>query len=176
MRWKPHTDKDGITYPLNHLHPFRYELVMPGKNGRLETSVRVHIGFGLHCFTKKPEPGDCPGDRYGDEREQRTFERLRYALSRQLPNVARTLSERHCAFAKDENYVTIEITDHDGATHRYGVFFNVKRWAGHGPNAVLVVIQSAYALDPKKAEPGRGKIRFNVLLGHALRGTRPKPP
>lgn len=176
MRWKPHQDKDGIVYPLNHLHPFRYEVAMPAKDARPATTVQVHVGFGLHCFTKKIESEDCPGDLYRDDRESRTFERRRYRLSKHLPSISRTLSERRCAFAKDENYVTVEVTDIDGSTCRLAVFFNIKRWRQQGPLAVLLVIQSAYALDPDKAEPGRGKIGFNVLLGHALRGTRPRRP
>ena len=176
MRWRPHVNKKGEHFPLNHLHPFRFEVVMAAKDGLPETTVCVHVGFGLHCFTKKIEPSDCAGDRYDDDREQRTFDIQRYALSKKLGDVVRTLQQRPCAFAKDENYVTVDVSRENGPTLRYGVFFNVKRWKEKGPNSVLVVIQSAYLLDPNKAEPGRGRIGFNVLLGHALRGTQPKKP
>ena len=177
MRWRPHMDKDGRAYPLGHLHPFRYEVVMPAKDGRSATVVSVHVGFGLHCFTKKIEANDDPRDRYSDDREDRTFDYQRYEHSKRLAVIARELQGRPCAFAKDENFVCVDITDVDGAKRRYGVFFNMKRWSGQGrgDNAVLLVIQSAYCLDANKPDPCRGKIRFNVLLGHTLRGTRPRP-
>lgn len=143
---------------------------MPAQKGLAETIVQVHVAFGLHCFTKKIEPTDCQTTRYGDDREQRTFENLRYELSKHLPEIVRTLAERHCAFAKDENYVTVN----RGSTDRYGVFFNIKRLKD--TQTVLLVVQSAYPLDLGRPEPGSGKIRFNALLGHALRGTRPKHP
>jgi len=176
MRWKPHTGKDGTQYPLNHLHPFRYDVVLAAKGGLPEKTINVHVGFGMHCFTKKVEPEDCPHDSYADDRETRTFDRLRYELSRALRMVARTLPERACAFAKNENFVTVDVSTESGLTHRYGVFFNMKRWPAQGTNAVLVTIQSAYGLDPAKPSPERGKIRFNVLLGHVMRGTRPVAP
>lgn len=121
MRWRPHTDTDGKTYPLDHLHPFRYEVVMPAKDGRPETVVLVHVGFGLHCFTKKIEPGDHPSDRYSDDREHRTFDYQRYALSARLKEIARELPQRPCSFAKDENYVTVDVHE-NGTKVRYGVF------------------------------------------------------
>ncbi|SFW55788.1 hypothetical protein SAMN02800691_2130 [Luteibacter sp. UNCMF366Tsu5.1] len=178
MRWRPHTDKDGKQHPLYHLHPFRYEVVMPAKDGRPETVVAVHVGFGMHCFTKKVEKGDDPSNRYADDREERTFDFERYEHSKRLRTIARELQQRQCAFAKNENFVCLDLTDANGERLRYGVFFNIKKWAGQGrgDNAVLLVIQSAYCLDPKKPDPCRGKIRFNVLLGHALRGTTPTRP
>lgn len=178
MRWLPHVDKDGKSYPLHHLHPIRYTLAIPAKDHRPETVVAVHVGFGMHCFTKKVENGDDPGDRYCDDREARTFDRERYELSKKLASIARELQQRPCAFAKDENFVCLDVIDSYGEKRRYGVFFNIKRWAGErrGNNAVLVVIQSAYCLDPKKPDPCGGRIGFNALLGHALRGTKPTRP
>lgn len=176
MRWMPHNDKTGRSFPLSHLHPFRYEVDLAAQNGHPARVVTIHVGFGLHCFTKKVEPGDCPTERYSDDREHRTFDYVRYELSKKLGNLARTLEQRHCSFAKDENFLTVDVTEQDGSIVRYGVFFNLKRWQAQGRDAVLVVIQSAYPLDPAIAEPGKGRIRFKALLGHTLRGTRPKAP
>jgi hypothetical protein len=38
------------------------------------------------------------------------------------------------------------------------------------------MVQSAYVLEPGKPAPGKGRIHFHALLGHALRGTTPRPP
>lgn len=147
---------------------------MPAKDGRPETAVTVRVGFALHCFTKKIEATDVSTDRYGDDREARTFCYQRYELSKRLGEIVRSLQARPCAFASDDNYVTVDVTTPAGVALRYGVFFNVKRV--NEPNVVLLVVQSAYCLDPQKPQPAKGKIGFNVLLGHALRGTRPKRP
>jgi hypothetical protein len=43
-------------------------------------------------------------------------------------------------------------------------------------NDALLMVQSAYVLDPSTRDPGRGSVRFKALMGHALRGTKPRPP
>lgn len=176
MRWKPHKDKVGQTYPLHHLHPFRYALTLPAQGLRPVTNVAIHVGFGMHCFTRRTEEDCCPYDRYEDDREARSFDRRRYALSHCLPDIARTLEHRRCAFARNENFVTLDIQPAEGISVRYGVFFNVKRWNRHGGHAILIVIQSAYELYAGKSSPARGSIGFKALIGHILRGTKPKPP
>jgi hypothetical protein len=175
MRWRPHVDGNGQAHPLHHLHPFRFEFAMPASGGRPETGVLIHVGFGLHCFTRQMEAGDDPYAAYSDDREQRTFDHHRYKLSKQLPGIIKGLPKRRCAFAKANNYVTIELGESSGVAMRYGVFFNIRRWEKQGDNAVLIVVQSAYALDPTKQIPGVGRIGFQALVGHALRGTKPHP-
>ena len=70
------------------------------------------------------------------------------------------------------NYVTIELAGGD----RYAAFFDLRRFKKVGPNAVHLMVQSAYVLDPNKPSPGSGRIHFHALLGHALRGTTPRCP
>ncbi|MFP5196418.1 hypothetical protein PQ786_13775 [Alcaligenes faecalis] len=177
MRWKPHRDKDGNAFSLSHLHPLRYEVVLPASANLPEVHVNVHIGFGMHCFTRKIEEDDEPTSSYSDNRESRTFCHERYHFSMHLPEIAKTLATRQLGFAKDENYVTIDVNDIGDTTVRYAVFLNVKAWKkGEEKNSVLVVIQSAYVLSAGQTIPGKGKVRFSVLLGHALRGTKPKKP
>jgi hypothetical protein len=176
MRWKPHTDKNGRTYPLHHLHPFRHEITLPAQRGMPGVDLTIYVGFGMHCFTRRTDETSCPHDRYEDAREFRTFDPQRYLLSHHLPDIARTVQHRRCAFARDENFVTLDVQSQEGQSLRYAVFFNLKRWSRHGPRAILMVIQSAYSLDEGKTSPARGCIGFNALLGHTLRGTKPKLP
>lgn len=176
MRWKPYVDEKGQAYPLNHLHPLRYDVLLEGGHDKPELLVHVYVGFGMHCFTRKIADGDGSSSLYTDDRESRTFCHERYQLSKLLPEIARTLGVRQCGFAKNENFVTIDINGQGDSSVRYAVFFNVKAWKERGMNSVLVVIQSAYGLSLEKLVPSKGKIRFHVLLGHALRGTKPKKP
>ena len=70
------------------------------------------------------------------------------------------------------NYVTVETTGGE----RYAAFFELRRLKTMGANSVQLMVQSAYVLDPEKPPPGKGRIHFHALLGHALRGPTPKPP
>jgi hypothetical protein len=70
------------------------------------------------------------------------------------------------------NYATFDIGD--GTT--YAVYFDLMRYKARGSNTVLLMVESAYVHDPEKPDTTEGRISFNALLGHALRGTKPKPP
>jgi hypothetical protein len=119
---------------------------------------------------------DCDEQLYRDNREVRTFCPERHKRSQELPHIVRTLERRRCEFARGYggpiNYVTVETTSGD----RYAVFFDLRRLKKAGANAVHLMVQSAYVLDPTKAAPGRGRITFQALLSQTLRGTNPQPP
>jgi hypothetical protein len=65
------------------------------------------------------------------------------------------------------NYVTVETTDGE----RYAAFLELRRLKTLGPDAIQLMVQSAYVLDRDKPAPGKGRIHFHALLGHVLRGT-----
>lgn len=171
MRWKPHTDAMGKAYPLNHLHPFRYTLAV--NCGIEQADVEIRVAFAMHCFTRACADGDDESLLYRDARETRSFCPDRYVLSLHLPDIARTLADRRCRFAKADNYVTIDVPMTGGAAAQYGVFFNVMRKDG---NAVLLTIQSAYQLGAGKQVPGRGSIGFARLVELTLTGVKPRAP
>ena len=70
------------------------------------------------------------------------------------------------------NYATFDAGD--GTV--YGVYFDLMRYKSRGPCDVLLTVESAYRHDPGKRDTTDGRVSFNVIVGHALRGTRPKPP
>lgn len=177
MRWRPHVDPMGERHTLDHLHPIRFVHALKATNNRPEAIVTVHVGFGLHCFTRKCSPTTERVDTYRDKRETREFDPERYRLSTRLPGIVTTLHERPCAFGRHDNYVTVDLANAaNEEASRYAVFFNVRRWHREGPSALLLVVQSAYPLEQGKGMPTTGRIAFNALLGHALRGTQPHPP
>ncbi|MEO8460651.1 MAG: hypothetical protein ABI451_08990 [Dokdonella sp.] len=175
VRWMPYSRR-GTVFPLNHLHPFRYEVTIPASEKDPKRVVMVHVGFALHTFTRERDSSTPSEEVYSDDRESRMFDDVRYELSKLLPEIIRSLGRRHCAFAKQDNYVTVEATMFSGETVNYGVFFNLKRWKERGPMAVLLVVQSAYVINVAKRSPAQGKITFRSLLLHALRGTKPRKP
>jgi hypothetical protein len=174
--WKDHTPNAFERYSLSHLHPFIQTIELSASAKYPAVSVQLHVSFGLHTFTRTIELRDSDEQLYRDNREIRTFCPERYARSVELPHIVRTLEQRRCEFARSHgrplNYVTLEATI--GA--RYAVFFDLRRFKKVGPNAVHLMVQSAYALGSANTAPGRGRITFRALLSHTLLGTTPRPP
>jgi hypothetical protein len=175
--WRDHTPSASERYSLSHLHPFIRTIDLPASAKHIARNVQLHVSFGLHTFTRGIELRDSDEQLYRDNREVRTFCPERHARSLELPQIIRTLERRRCEFARSFgrplNYVTVETATGGG---RYAVFFDLRRLKKIGPDAVHLMVQSAYVIAPDKAAPGRGRITFQALLGHALRGTHPQPP
>lgn len=173
MAWKPFR-KPNQVFSLEHLHPFEFSVHLPERKELPEQKVEILVGVGLHCFTRAVAEGDSKALRYFDDREERSFDEDRWKLSFRLRQIVESLPKRtRLGFAKHDNFVCVDLED--GVS--YGVFFNMKM-AGKTADTkeVLLVVQSAYALDPGRRSPGEGAIGFNALLGHVLRGTRPRRP
>lgn len=174
--WKDHVPSAGERYSLAHLHPFTRTLEFPATEKHAAQSLRLHIAFSLHTFTRAVTLSDSDQDLYRDNREIRTFCVERHARSFQLPHIFRTIESRRCEFARGRrgliNYVTLETK----AGEHYAAFFTLRRFRKMGADAVQIMVESAYVLDPRKALPGQGRISFRALLDHTLRGTNPRPP
>jgi hypothetical protein len=174
--WRDHTPSVTERYALSHLHPFRRRIELPAVGKHRARVVELYVCFGLHTFTRAIDPADGDCQFYRDNRETRTFCPKRYRRSFELPAIVRTLETRRCEFARGMsglvNYVTVETTDGE----RYAVFFELRRFKPVGPDAVQLMVQSAYVLDPDKPAPGKGRIHFHALLGQVLRGAAPRRP
>lgn len=174
--WKDHRPSAFEHYSLSHLHPFIQPLELPASAKHPARNVQLHVSFGLHTFTRAIELQDGDHQLYRDNREVRTFCPERHARSLELPHIIRTLERRKCEFARGTgrpiNYMTVETNS--GA--RYAIFFDLRRFKKVGCDAVHLMVQSAYVLDPAKRAPGYGRISFHALLGHTLRGTVARPP
>jgi hypothetical protein len=174
--WRDHVPNGSERYSLSHLHPFIRIIELSSSTKYPARNVQLHVSFSLHTFTRAIELRDSDEQLYRDNREVRTFCPERHARSLELPHIVRTLERRRCEFARGHgrpiNYVTIDTTT--GA--RYAVFFDLRRFTKVGPDAVHLMVQSAYVLDPTKLAPGLGRITFLALLSHTLRGTNPRPP
>lgn len=174
--WKDHVTGGGERFSLSHLHPFVRELSLPASSKHEPRCVALHVSFGLHTFTRETDDSDHLHSLYRDNREVRTFCRKRYRSSFDLPAIFNTIENRRCEFARSlhstVNYVVVE----SSAGDRYAAFFDLRRLRKLGNNAVHLMVQSAYVLDRDKPSPGKGRIHFNALLGHTLRGVSPRQP
>ena len=174
--WKDHTPSAAQRYSLSHLHPFVHPTDLAATDKHPARTVQLYVSFGMHTFTRSIEPHDEDHEFYCDNREVRTFCPTRYQKSVDLPGIFRSLETHRCEFARGMsgriNYVTVETAGGE----RYAAFFDLRLFQKVGPDAVHLMVQSAYALDPNKPAPGKGRIHFHTLLGHTLRGTTPRSP
>ena len=90
MKWNPFHHQ-GQTYDLSHVHPFDWEYTAPATDKRPERTYKLMVQFSMHTFTRGIELGEAvdPAITYRDDREERAFDFLRYALSIQLPGIIR---------------------------------------------------------------------------------------
>ena len=175
IRWKPHVTSDAV-YSLAHLHPFRFPYQLSASSRYPETLVEIRVGFTIHCFTRSPGQNEeaLVEARYGDGRENRIFDISRYQLSFALPGIIRSLSGRKCYFAKSENYLIVESQITADTIVQYGVFFDLRSRKLDGLKVIELIVQSAYSLNEQRLDSSRGRISFSALVGHALRGSKPR--
>jgi hypothetical protein len=163
MKWRP-AIIDGVRRDLSHLNPFKFDYIVPAKNGSPEQVYNIRVIFGLHCFTRSYDYGEAflTGLSYGDDRETRLFDEERYKLSYRLPELIGTLGERKCYHTGHGNFVTVQIIENEQALH-YSVYFKVSPSGRKGLN---LYVQSAYIQDdiPQGKPQPRKPIKFMVIV------------
>jgi len=159
------------------LHPFTFDHTLAAKGNLPEVTVKIHVQFGLHTFTRPIMADSHPDDDYRDNREVRCFCFERHAQSHRLPSIVRELPTKREIFLcrSMSGIVNYAVFAAEGGP-TYAVFFDLKLLKSEGPDAVLLTVESAYELDPGKGKATEGTMAFNALIGHTLRGTKAKPP
>jgi hypothetical protein len=154
-------------YDLAHLHPCTLEFVRPEKDGKPAVTFVVDVTYSLHCFSRSIPKYDSH-DRaleYSDARETRLFDVDRYRLSKRLPGIIETLTERKCQHTGRGNFFTVELVDDSGTKIDYDVFFTASKSSQRG--RVNLYIQSAYVKDRSQL-PAAKPIRFLIVLHNTL--------
>lgn len=182
MRWRPHGDPSGKAYSLHHLHPLHFVVELPASDRYSAVEVEVRVGFSMHTFTRGEKPGDDPAHRYSDDRETRIFDIVRYELSKNLPDIVRTLDRQKCYHGNERrNFFTVDQPGELAEGHEYQVFFDLRRWHAKeekgGRPIIQLIVQSAYAVPHGQAPRGRRRqpVGFRVLINGILAGNRPGP-
>ena len=173
IAWRPHSVGEKF-YELDHLHPYDRELVIASKGDYPERRFQIHISFGLHCFTRKPDPGerDPLAGWYSDSRETRVFCPERWEVSKQLPDIIDSLGQRKCFHTKGEEFVTLKMV-HGGRKFEYAVFFTVSKARKNEADLNLFVNSAHERHDPLKHNK---PVRFNLILMNRYQGKPIKRP
>ncbi|MSP01764.1 MAG: hypothetical protein EXR07_12060 [Acetobacteraceae bacterium] len=161
------------TFAFPHLEPFGMN-VESLKAGR---TLRVHVRFTTHCFTRKYDAATHPTEEpiiHDAGGRPRSFCRVRYGLSSRLPAAIQALNHPKAAVsqtAQERNWLHSVTIDAPGGLYR--IFFELRRApveVRHLQDLSLVV-ESAYAWDPSNKPPGiRGSMGFVVLCGKTYKG------
>lgn len=156
---------DGKTYSLNHLSPFFLEVELPQQGNNPALSFTLKIRFSTHCVSEDVVNHQTVS--FPDEGGKiRSFSFVRHKLSLLLPSVLRELPSRQCYFASQRNYLTVEITEDDGESKKYHIYFSVKKTI----EGVSVLVESAYV--PKNPERQTKKIKGKVILSNTYQGKK----
>ena len=171
--WRPFFHR-GVSYDLSHLHPSFIKFIQPGNANQPERLYKVNVSYSVHCFSRKDDSAE-PSLSYSDIRETRTFDFVRYELSKRLPEIIGGLHTRKCLHSGKGNFFVIETIAPDGDSRDYEVYFKVSKAETAG--IINLYVQSAYIRDiHHKNRPINKKIGFFVILHNKLVGKEIKIP
>jgi hypothetical protein len=173
IRWKSFILASDI-YDLSHLSAHHAEY-LDNRNANKPIIYKFIVTYGLHCFTKELDglsEEESQSLIYSAPRESRHFNTERYYLSRELPNIILSLSQKttlvcHAGYGK---FASVKVLDSNGIEIDYfGVFTVFKE-----SKKLRLHVQSAYPKDE-----GLGKIKkvsFLVIANNLLTNKKlPKP-
>jgi hypothetical protein len=157
---------DGKTYDLNHLHPCTLQFERRAEERRPAVVFNVDVIFGLHCFSREIPNGTYERKLiYSDSRESRLFDFDRYDLSKQLPAIIASLSQRKCFQTDRSDFVTVEVVRADATIVNYHVYFTVSKATKRG--CLNLFVTSAYVANRRPGSSGRA-IKFLFILHNTM--------
>ena len=165
------------TWDLSHLDPYAFRAALTP-----ELTVDVVVFFSCHCFTHgadKDERAEIPDEEiYLEGHVRRVLNPERWRLSRELlPGLEGHLTSQQIRVLGGamDNYAVFTVTDTEGRTVNYGVFFTVTKDKARRKR-LLLRVQSAYLM--KKLTPKlqkAGKVNLDVLLRATYEGRKIRP-
>jgi hypothetical protein len=159
---------DGEAIDLSHLEPFEF-LVLPIG---LERDATISVRFHDHCFSEsydRAKHSSLIRTNQASSSEMRGFSRVRYELSKLLPDIIRQMDGQKIASTREGNMV--KVTLQNGRT--YPVFFTMRR---AGRRRVELFVVSAYVWDKPAAPATTGTMKFNMAVAKILKNERPAFP
>jgi hypothetical protein len=173
VKWKAF-QHDGKTYDLAHLHPRTFRFERPPEGNRPAEIYTVDAIFASHCFTRQPKKAESFDKDllYFDGYENRLFDFRRYEVSKQLPEIIRTMPARKPYHNKNRrNFFTVEVISEDGSPVEYDVFFKMRKKA---KGRLEMIVETAFVRDPGygSIRPAGKPIRFWIILHNTLNNVR----
>ncbi len=171
--WRNFILNDEV-YDLSHLNANWVEY-LDKRDEEKPITYKFIVTYGLHCFTKDSDDLSKEESQllmYNGPRESRPFNFERYELSKQLPNIIKSLGEKETlvCHAGYGNFATVKVLDSNGIEVDYFVVFTAFRET----KKLRLHITSAY---PKYDGIGKvKKVGFFVIAKNLLENKNlPKP-
>lgn len=163
--WRNFTFNSEI-YDLSHLNTHWIEYI-DYRDENNPIPYKFIVTYGLHCFTKESKELTKEESEllmYSAPKESRPFNIERYHLSKELPNIIRSLGERTTLvyLAGYGNFATVKILDSNGIEVNYFVVFTAFRES----RRLRLHITSAYPLEKDIGK--RKKVNFFVIAKNLL--------
>jgi hypothetical protein len=160
----------GRVYNLAHLHLFTLRYERPSEGSNPAEVYKVDVIFTLHCFSRAPKTWEQYDKNliYSDGNENRISDFRRYELSKQLPEIIRSLPERKPFHNSDRrNLFTVEVITGDGVMVEYDIFFKVRKIS---KGRLELIVETAFIRDPSYAStrPKGRPIGFWIILHNTL--------
>ncbi len=159
----------GAEIEFQHLDPFVFSCDVP--DGDIKTLL-VNTRFSNHCFTEAfDEARHEPDLVMADHKNRRAFSRIRYDLSKNLPEIVRRLPDLKVHQTPEKrNYMyfsaVAELPDQE-----YRLFFHLKRADKSAKQHLELFVESAYpAMGGALKRKRPGTIRFALLALKTYRG------
>jgi len=135
---------------------------------------KVETIFTSHCFTRQPQNTESYDKNllYSDGYESRLFDFRRYELSKQLPEILRTMPGRKPYHNNNRrNFFTVEVMAENGSLVEYDIFFKLRK-AARG--RLEMIVETAFVRDPEydSIRPAGKPIRFWIILHNTLNNIR----
>lgn len=171
--WRNFTLSSEI-YDLSHLNAHHAEY-LDDRNANNPITYKFIVTYGLHCFTKELDSlneEESQSLMYSAPRESRHFNTERYYLSKELPTIILSLSQKttllcHAGYGK---FASVKVLDSNGIEVNYFVVSTVFKES----KKLRLHVQSAYPV-----YEGIGKIKkvsFLVIAHNLLTNKKlPKP-
>lgn len=165
----------GQTYDFSHLNPFELQV----NSAIAKRDLRVHVRFTNHCFTVGYDaPAHPPGEPIllDHGQRERTFCRVRYDLSKDLPGVISNLADpamKVWETATRRNWA--HVMQIESPRGPFYVFFELKRTPVENRHLqdLNLVVESAYPQDPAEPRPSlMGRMGFLMLCGKIYTGQK----
>ena len=164
----------NVTHNLDHLDPVTFNT----PSEKLRREIVTWCRFTTHVFTRQPAAADRGPFLVDEGRRQRVFCPDRYSLSMSLPRIMRMMQDPGCYVtetAAERNWLhraEVEIETAAGPV-AYQVFFAVKKARRADRHDVEMTVESAYAFDPARPPPVRGRMVIAGLLTATVEGRTP---
>ncbi len=162
------------TYDLSHLSAHHAEY-LDDRNEQNLITYKFIVTYGLHCFTKALDglsEEESQSLMYDAPRESRHFNSERYYLSRELPSIILSLSQKttlvfHAGHGK---YASVKVQDSNGIEVDYFVVFTVFKEV----KRLRLHVQSAYPV--YEGSVRNKKVGFLIIANNLLKEKKlPKP-